>query len=107
MEDLTLSYSIIFPCSMVFLHIQEFSAADNVTLIIKTQSFHSGDDFHNKAARKMEIMVINRLWQLFFHRKKRKASKSNGPGNRILDAKGTLKKNGMSVISLVSKITGN
>eukprot|EP00434_Breviolum_minutum_P010098 symbB.v1.2.008909.t1/scaffold560.1/size187392/4 len=34
-------------------YFEEFSAADNVTLIIKTQSFHSGDDFHNKVLREI------------------------------------------------------
>eukprot|EP00438_Fugacium_kawagutii_P018093 Skav224622 [mRNA] locus=scaffold2059:94942:99298:- [translate_table: standard] len=31
----------------------EFSAADNVLLIIKTQSFHSGDDFHRKVLQEI------------------------------------------------------
>lgn len=34
-------------------YFEEFTGADKVLLIIKTQSFHSGDDFHNKVLREI------------------------------------------------------
>jgi len=41
---------------------QEFTGADKVLLIIKTQSFHSGDDFHNKAPLWVQIPSGNLTW---------------------------------------------
>ena len=80
-----MAYSYQHCCS------QEFSAADNVTLIIKTQSFHSGDDFHNKAReiwKSYEIMVINRLRSYsFIVKTKRKSLEKHIFRIRILEPK--------------------